>query len=205
LIESIQKLVIVGIVILQAAGCKGKINYETWEASELGKGTRHDSLFLGIHFGMSKKQFFDHCQSLHEQGLLTEGGLQSGAVSARYTLSYGLPHTAILNFYPGFYRDTIYKMETDLKYDAWAPWNKSLFADSLKKSLVGLFENWYGKGFVKLTDPARGDTWLKIDGNRRIVISGINDIYVKAVFTDLALEKRIPAGSPESPAGPGTK
>lgn len=181
------------------------MDYKAWEASELAKGIRCDTLFLGIRLGMTRQQFFDRCQHLHEQGLLTEGGLQSGAISAKYMLSKGLRYTAIMNFYPDFYKDTIYKMETDFKYDAWAPWNKQLFADSLKKDLARLFTQWYGNGFVRLTDPQRGDTWLKIDGNRRIVISGINEIYVKAIFTDLDMEKKIPAGPPEQPAGPGTK
>jgi hypothetical protein len=199
----IRRLLMVAYIfvsVLLPAACGRRTSYEEWESSELAKGIRHDSLFLGLRFGMTRQQFFDHCQKLHEQGLLTEGGLQSGAISARYTLSNGLPHVAILNFYPDFYKDTIYKMETDLKYDAWAPWNKQLFADSLKKALVGLFEQWYGKGFVKLTDPHRGDVWLKIDGNRRIVISGINDIYVRAIFTDLTVDKRIPAGDAGRPS-----
>jgi hypothetical protein len=183
--------------VVLLAGCSRTTNYDALEERELARGIRYDSLFLGMRFGMTQKEFFDHCQQLHQQGFLVQGGLQSGGIAARYRLQDGLPAPALLNFYPDFYKDRIYRMEADFNYEAWSPWNRRLFGGNLKKDLLRLFEKWYGQGFIPLTDSARGETWIKIDGNRRIVISGNNDMYVRAIFTDLTVSKKLPSGKPE--------
>ena len=186
-------LALISLVLLLTA-CSRRTNYNILEQKELARGVRYDSLFLGLRFGMTQKEFFDHCQELHQRGFLVQGGLRSGRIAARYRLQDGLPSTALLNFYPDFYKDRIYRMEADFNYEAWSPWNKRLFADSLKKDLARLFEEWYGKGFIELADSGRGDVWLKIDGNRRIVITGNNDnneMYVTAIFTDLTVAKNL--------------
>lgn len=51
--------------------------------------------------------------------------------------------------------------------------------------MVSILERWYGKGFIKMEDKERGVIYVKIDGNRQIVIGAKDDQFVKANFTDL--------------------
>ena len=41
-------------------------------------------------------------------------------------------------------------------YNAWAPWNKNLFADTLQTDVVELYKKWYGgNNFIEITDCKR--------------------------------------------------
>src|SRR3954468_23057067 len=63
--------VFLALVVL--TGCSKKSEYQEMEARELAKGIRRDSLFLGLKFGMTAKEFFAHCWQLNKQGLVMEG------------------------------------------------------------------------------------------------------------------------------------
>src|SRR5689334_20706560 len=102
-------------------------HYETLMKNELASGKRTDSLFFGIYFSMTSKQFFAHCWELNKQGIFTDG---ANNMYVLYRLKNNeLKHAASMNFYPDFYQNKIYKMRVNFQYDAWAPWNKKLFAD----------------------------------------------------------------------------
>jgi len=64
-----------------------------------------------------------------------------------------------------------------------------LFADSLMQDVVGLYTRWYpGNDFIKLTDPKRGTIFVKVDGNRRIVVGRKDDARVNVDYTNLLVE-----------------
>lgn len=182
---------IAAIIVL---GCTATSDYEALEKKELAKGVRQDSLFLGLKFGITSKEFFDHCWELNKKGLLTQGGLQTGGIAAKYKLINEFSSPVFMNFYPVFYKGKIFQMNTDFNYEAWAPWNRRFFSDSLQWHVIDLFEKWYGKGFIRLSDSQKNIGYVKIDGNRRITVSIFSEQYVTAVFTDLIAEKEIQKG-----------
>src|SRR5260221_12796383 len=57
-----------------------KSEYTRLVERELASNTRHDSLFLGMHFGMTKKEFFDHCWALNREHILTMGTKSSNVL-----------------------------------------------------------------------------------------------------------------------------
>jgi hypothetical protein len=117
-------------------------------------------------------------------------GLNSTAVL--YRVNKGLRSIASMNFYPVFYKDTIYKMWAKFQYDAWAPWNKQLFSDSLLLDVLHLYREWYpGNDFIKMADPVKGIIYIKVDGNRRIIIGKPDDVHVNVDYTDLLVERKI--------------
>lgn len=184
-----------GIILLSivlALGCTNDNfrKYESLVKDEPASGKRADSLFLGIYFGMTAKQFYMHCWQLNKQGILT--GDNTNAVL--YHLKNGeLGHDALLSFYPKFQADKIYKMAATFSYDAWAPWNKSLVSDSLQKAVVKLFERWYpaGNPFLEISDKERGTIYVKVDGNRRITVGKFDDMKVNVDYTDLLTEQAL--------------
>ena len=174
--------------IILSSGCS-RSDYDQYKhlvKKELARGVREDSLFLGIKFGMTSKDFYAHCWELNKQGLITDGNNNTAVL---YKLNKELRSQASMNFYPDFRDNKIYKMRTDFSYDAWAPWNKGLFADSLQLDVLQLYKKWYGdKNFITMTDSVRGTIFIKVDANRRIIIGKYDDMHVKVDYTDLLVE-----------------
>jgi hypothetical protein len=54
-----------------------------------------------------------------------------------------------------------------------------------------LFEEWYGEGFIELTNKAGKRLFVKVDGNRRITIFRKSDRKVEIKVTDLLIEEQI--------------
>ncbi len=180
-----RKLVVFCGILLAFMGCNSK--YENLVEKELSKGIREDSLFLGISFGMSKKDFYAHCWELNKQGVIWQGTQNMTVMQELKTLK----HAATMDFYPNFHNDTIYEMPVTFAYKGWAPWNKHLSADSLQLDVVRLMEQWYGNEFIEVEHPKQGTAFVKVDGNRRILIWKENDSDVKALYTDLIEKKAL--------------
>lgn len=179
------KLFLLLIMVLVMVGCGKKAQYDRLVERELASGVRNDSLFFGIYFGMTSKEFYTHCWELNKEGLIRQGDHN---LSVEHQFK-GLDHTAKMNFYPNFYEDRIYEMPVKFQYNAWAPWNKHLWSDSLQMAVLELMEEWYGEGFMEVKHPEHGSAFVKVDGNRRITIfkKGESDVYT--IFTDLTREQ----------------
>lgn len=162
--------------------------YEQMVGRELASGERHDTLFLGLYLGMTADSFFLHCKELNQQQLVKDG---PGSLSVEYKLKEALPAAATMNFYPDFYEGQVFRMPVSFHYDAWAPWNKELFADSLLPEVVLMLEEWYGDGFIEMQHPERENlrVFVKVDGNRRIRVWRKDDRFVFADFTDLLVHR----------------
>jgi hypothetical protein len=150
-------------------------------------GTKYDSLFLGIYLGMEKQTFYDHCWEYNRRKIFTHGPTNQ---NVEYRLTAGLNSPVVMRFYPIFYQDRIFEMPVTFSYDSWAPWNRQFKSDSLIKQLVPLYEKWYGK--FKVTDhPEMGRVYYRMDGKRRINLYLKDDQFVRAVYTDLKMEKEL--------------
>jgi hypothetical protein len=181
---------IVITLILAISACSEGSDYLIMEKRELARGVRYDSLFLGLKFGMTQKEFFDHCFQLNKEGIVKEGPMNN---TVEYKMPDEFPHPGRMNFYPDYDDDNrIYKMRVYFQYDAWAPWNKAEWSDSLLPEVVKLFEKWYGGEFLKIEPEDRENVpplFAKVDGNRRIAIFRGDDMKVNAIITDLTSPK----------------
>ncbi|QEC68201.1 hypothetical protein FRZ67_13145 [Panacibacter ginsenosidivorans] len=171
--------------------CNNDANdYESLMAKEVSSGKRADSLFFGIYLGMTSKQFFTQCWQLNKQGIFTDGNNNTAVL---YKLNKNeLKYPASMNFYPEFRENKIYKMWATFQYDGWAPWNKHMYSDSLLPELLKLYKTWYSSGnpFIEMHDKERGTIYVKVDGNRRIIIGRYNDMIVKVDYADLLVDKQ---------------
>ena len=181
-------MVLASIAALIVGGCTPGKTYERRLKRELASGIRYDSLFMGLSFGMSQKEFYEHCWDMNKDSIIKQG---SANMSVQYDLNEELEHPATMNFYPKFDSGKIVEMPVRFIYNGWAPWTKELSASNLAKDVKNWYEDIYGKGFITVTHPMNGDAYTKIDGNRRITIYVENDLYVWARFTDMlaGLEK----------------
>ncbi len=177
-------------ITILGSGCNRPSEYHQMVERELARGVTYDTLFLGVTFGMTSKDFYAHCWDLNKKGLVKQGPQNT---TVEYKVNE-LKKPATMNFYPSFYEDKIYEMPVTFTYEAWAPWNKSLFADSLQLDVLKLYEKWYGKGFLKVEHSLKGAAYVKVDGNRRISIyKGTSDKDVHVLYTDLTVDQKIKA------------
>lgn len=170
-----------GLVLISLLSCsnEGRI-------SETERKT--DSLFLGISLGMERQAFYDYCWEQNKKKNFTHGPTNQ---SVEYKLTQELEEPIAMRFYPTFHNDKIFEMPVTFTYDAWAPWNREYWADSLLQDMLPIFKKWYGDDFKKLEHPTMGTVYYKIDGKRRINLFRKDDQYVQAVFTDLKVEKTL--------------
>jgi hypothetical protein len=177
--------------VIAPGGCSSPgSEYSRLVKKELAKGTRSDSLFMGIYLGMSSKEFYGHCWDLNKKGLFTNGSLNTTVL---YKIPTALRFPASMNFYPDFYEDKIFRMRVSFEYDGWAPWNRNRYADSLLPDVLQLYKKWYREGndFIKIADKIRGVIYVKVDGNRRITIGRFDDQLVKVDYSDLLVEEKL--------------
>lgn len=172
-------IVIVSLVLVQ---CKKDIDYNELVEKELASGIRHDSLFMGIYFGMSSSEFYDHCWQLNKKNVLKDG---MGNMTAAFPLTE-LKHPALFEFYPTFKDDKINTMPAFVHYNGWAPWNKNLSADNLVEDIKAQLEKWHEVTFYPIVSPTVfGKAYVSVKGNRKIVIDYAAENKVDVLYTDL--------------------
>lgn len=179
--------IITGIVFMTACSSN---RYEALLQKELSSGRRSDSLFFGIYLGMTGKEFYAHCWEMNKKGLFTDGQNNTAVL---YKLDHHeLKYPASMNFYPEFHQDRIFKMKVIFNYNAWAPWNKSMSSDSLFADLLDLYKKWYpdGNPFIRIDNEKKGTIYVKLDGNRRIVMGKYDDMNIKVDYTDMLKEQK---------------
>mgnify|MGYP005748612575 CR=1 FL=1 len=173
------------LAILVFVSCKSE--YEKLEERELGSGKQVNELFLGLELGMDKKDFFQTCWDLNKQGLLTNGPTE---LSVEYSPMMPSGNPAKMRFYPKFKEDKIYLMPVEFQYEGWAPWNEELNVENLREDVLKLFEEWYGPGFIEVSNPDKSKiVFVKMDGNRRIRIFKKHNSAVRVEIADLPVQK----------------
>lgn len=176
----------IGVALLiSACQKKEKRSLAEVEKQELAKGIRNDSLFLGLAFGMTAKEFYAVCWDLNKKGILREA---VGNTAAAYQLNKGeMNYEAEMDFYPTYKNDKINEMPVRFHYKAWAPWNEHLQSNKLILEVQKLMEKWYGGGFFIASLPEGGKGIVKVEGNRKITITLIpeSESEVLVTFTDL--------------------
>ena len=183
-------LFIVGLLYCGCMRQDSSAKYDQLVKSELAGGKRADSIFWGIHFGMTGKEFFAYCWEMNKKGLFTDGESNTAVL---YRLDNNeLNYPASMNFYPDFNNNRITKMGATFKYDGWAPWNKQMFSNKLLTDVLHLYQKWYptGNSFQEIKKPGKNTIYVKVDGNRRIILGIQNDMSVKADYTDLGVGKQ---------------
>jgi len=163
--------------------------YSELVTKELASGVVHDSLFLGLRLGQSRKDFFEICWDLNREKKVTHSELYP-------FVKYPLPKKTELEpvddmtmlFYGDFNQEktVMTGMKLQFYYEAWALWNKSLQSDQLLIAVKDSLSKWYpGNEFLEMKKDSL-QFFVKVDGNRRITIKPLDDKrIVKAKIDDL--------------------
>ena len=163
--------------------------YLELERNELASGKRYDSLFLGVKFGMTSKDFYAHCWDLNKRQLITQGPSNN---SVRYYLpTESIRQKIEMLFYPVFDNDIVYEVNSTFSYTGWAPWNKETSSDYLIDEVRDILSGWYSTEFFEIKNPKNNSVlYATVSGNRRIAITKVSEREVRARYTDLTVEKK---------------
>jgi hypothetical protein len=183
--RSIKYPISVLFAVLLLAGCS-RSDYTRMVEEELAKNERKDSIILGIKFGHTVQDFFARCYDLNREKLVTQGPSGNTVQYLFYDPITSDSAQMRLIFFPTFDRTSkIAEMNMEFSYVAWAPWNKHLSADSLKPKAMKLLMKWYqGNEFV-VAKREKGDLIVKVDGNRRILVSNKDTQSVSVKVQDI--------------------
>lgn len=177
-------------IFMVLMGCS-ESKYTSMVKKELASGVIHDSLFLGLRLGQTRKDFFEICWNLNREKKVTHSEIFP-------FVKYPLPKKTTSDpekdmtmlFYGDFDegKTIMTGMKLQFYYDAWAIWNKTLQSDQLLLAVKDSLEKWYpGNDFIRV--PLKKDSTellVKVDGNRRITIKPLDDNrMVKAKIDDL--------------------
>ena len=160
--------------------------YQSILKEELDRGVRYDTLFHGLHFNMTSTHFYEHCFEMNRQGLFFQN---SGAEEIIIKYDKDFKHPVEFIFYPDFEREQIAELSGYFYYPQGNGFNKEFYASRLQLELVKKLEEWYGgRPFLKVPGPDQytGDAYVKIDGNRQIMLwnhSGNHRVLI--LFADL--------------------
>jgi len=156
-----------------------KSEYDQLIKTEMAKEMVKDSLFLGMNLGQTKKEFFDKCWKLNNEGKIFQG-------SSNKFVEYLLPEkegtpveeSMTMLFYGIFNKEKIMTgMDMKLYYSAWSLWNKALQSDKLRPVVQDSLMSWFpGNDFILVpAKKTKGEIYVKVDGYRRIIIEPISD------------------------------
>lgn len=164
------------------SNCKQSPSYFETVEMELAKDIRHDELFLGLKLTMPTKEFYDTCWGLNKRGLTREGAMNT---TVHYPVDE-LKEKGSFDFYPIFKNGKVQSMTGFTQYEAWAPWRKDLWAEPLLEDTREWIQKWIGgNDFFEIKSPGLGKAYVKIDGNRRIVLYYLTDQRVEVLISDL--------------------
>ncbi len=183
------KIILNTLFVLAIISCNTN-PYINLEKNEMLSGKRYDSLFLGVSFGMSSKEFYAHCWDLNKQKIITQGPSNN---SVRYYLeTESIGQRIEMLFYPVFNNDTVYEVNSTFSYTAWAPWNKGTSSEYLIEEIKQLLTSWYKTEFIQIRNPKNDKVlYATVNGNRRIALTSVSDREVRARYTNLIVENEL--------------
>lgn len=169
------------ILILTAYACQS--DYTKLVKNELASGKKNDTILYNLRFGNTKNEFFKICMDLNRKHLVKQGPSNNYVqviLNPRDTTK--VFQKIQMLFYGKFNSDNIMTaMDIKFSYDAWAPWNKDLYADKLLPAVQDTLLKWYpGNPFIKVKD-----VLVKVDGNRQIQLKQESDKDISVLIEDL--------------------
>lgn len=186
-IKTILLATLFGLVLFSSCKKTEAEKYMAYEKEQLQKGVVQDSLFMGLYFGMSKKEFREYCFEKNIEKRFWQGGRKN--MTWVESELEGLQLPAAINFYPNFTNDTITEIKAAIYYNTTSKVDVTLEEDTLLKDALQLLNTWYGGETFKINSPViyNNDVYVHLKGNCRITVSpDVGGQMVNLWFYDLS-------------------
>jgi hypothetical protein len=182
----LKNTIILFLGLILFTSCKSE--YDRLVTKEKESGVMQDSLYLGMKMGMTRQQFFEACAALNKDSLVQQGK----GVNVSYEIPLLVGEDSVkrkdVNFFAIFDKDKIVRgMQFTFSYRAWSLWNKELQSSNLLIDLKDRFEKEYGGNkFIEFElEGFKNKIWVKVDGNRRMIMYPKDGMEVRLKMEDL--------------------
>ena len=188
-------IVMMLISSLLIVGCK-KSEYAHLVKTELDKGIINDSLIFGMKLGDTRQEFYDICWQLNKDEKVKQGPRNNFVQYQLPTNNFDDVKNRITMLFYGIFDDDKIMTGLDMRfyYRSWSIWNESLHADKLLPVVKDTLMAWYpGNEFIPVKlKKKKQDVWVKVDGNRQILIEPLVDNReIDVRIDDLRYVKRL--------------
>jgi hypothetical protein len=171
------------LIFIGLSSCQSQ--YDQTVKKEMASGRSIETLKFNLAFGDTKKEFFAKCWELNKKGLIKQG--PKNQYVAYELKKKGAP--SITHLFYGIFNEEqkMVGLDMEFSYDGWSPWTPELQSDKLLFVAMDTLKNWYpGNDFFLLKNKKlKTNTYVKIDGNRQIIIHTQGDKDVKVTLEDL--------------------
>ena len=179
--KAVQLFLLLAIGITFAA-CES--DYSRTVKRELKTGVIHEDLILGLKMGQTQKEFYDHCWKLNKQKVISQGSGNKFAKQLILLDSTAQNQDKVeMLFYGIFDAEKVMRgMHTKFSYLKWAPWNEAYQSTVLVEKLQEKYIKEYpGNPFIEITIKGDVKAYVKVDGNREILVypNTTKDVTVK--------------------------
>ena len=99
-------LIVLALLLFTGACRNDSRSYSGLVKKELASGKVSNQLLLDIRFGMTRKEFYSYCWTMHKNGTFDDGA-NSTAVLYHMRGPAQLRYPASMNFYPEYRKDSI--------------------------------------------------------------------------------------------------
>ena len=166
--------------------CQTSSNYYNLVKDELANGVYNDSIQFGLKIGATKKDFFIKAWELNNEGKVTHGPNNDFIAYELKNMEVGKRMNHL--FYGIFNEDDVMTgLDMRFYFLGWAPWNDNLQSDNVLPIAMDKLMEWYpGNEFVLIENKKLPNkSFVKIDGNRQLIIHVMDERYVRAQLIDL--------------------
>ena len=171
------------LIFIGLSSCQSQ--YDQTVKKEMASGRSIETLKFTLAFGDTKKEFFAKCWELNKKGLIKQG--PKNQYVAYELKKKGAP--SITHLFYGIFNEEqkMVGLDMEFSYDGWSPWTPELQSDKLLFVAMDTLKNWYpGNDFFLLENKKlKTNTYVKIDGNRQIIVHTQGDKDVKVTLEDL--------------------
>jgi hypothetical protein len=181
--NNIYRIAFLLLIFIGLNSCQSQ--YDQTVKKEMASGRSIETLKFNLAFGDTKKEFFAKCWELNKKGLIKQG--PKNQYVAYELKKKGAP--SITHLFYGIFNEEqkMVGLDMEFSYDGWSPWTPLLQSDKLLFVAMDTLKNWYpGNDFFLLKNKKlKTNTYVKIDGNRQIIIHTQGDKDVKVTLEDL--------------------
>ena len=166
--------------------CQKPTIYDQWVKDELANSVYNDSIQFGLKIGDSKKEFFVKAWELNNEGKVTHGPNNDFIAYELKNMKVG---KRINHLFYGIFNEEDIMTGLDMRfyYLGWAPWNDDLQSEDVLPIAIDKLMEWYpGNEFILIeNEKLPNQSYVKIDGNRQIVLHILDEKNVRAQLIDL--------------------
>ncbi len=140
----------------------------------------HEELFFGIRFGMTPKNYFDHCRILNAEGKLFDG---DGSMVSK-SICTELSQPAFMFIQPVYdANNTTIGQNLFFRYQNASIFSATANIDNLEKDVFKWMRSHYGTDYARISEPTQ-DALVWIDGNLKLKLTR-DEEQMKVEITDL--------------------